>query len=244
MMVLFGTVPRKEALCVRAFGSSNPLPYPVSPRPCPSRLRASPPRVNRARAMGDRGRTRLSAVASRSTAAAPDTGDMRSIAGELFDIAMRLNGAATTTDSAAHRGSNGGANPAGHPDLPARQQDSARAQDDKRAFKAGLAREIYAIRRQRASIFGDADLFGEPAWDILLDLYVAFAEDKKVSVSSACIGSASPPTTGLRWLGVLSEKGLIVREHDPADQRRVLVRLSDKGLAAMDAFLDGTTSRF
>ena len=40
------------------------------------------------------------------------------------------------------------------------------------------------------------ELFGEPAWDILLDLYIANVENKPVSVSSACIGSAAPPTTG------------------------------------------------
>ena len=57
-----------------------------------------------------------------------------------------------------------------------------------------------------------------------------------VSVSSACIGSAAPPTTGLRWLGVLAEQGLVLREHDPEDQRRVLVRLTERGLAAMDEY--------
>lgn len=78
----------------------------------------------------------------------------------------------------------------------------------------------------------------EPAWDILLDLFIAQGEGKTVSVSSACIGSASPPTTGLRWLGVLADEGLIVRENDPADHRRVLVRLTPAGTAAMERFFD------
>ena len=99
-----------------------------------------------------------------------------------------------------------------------------------------IAREAYATRRRRGAIFKNAELFGEPAWDILLDLYIAHVEDKAVSVSSACIGSAAPPTTGLRWLGVLADHGLILREHDPEDQRRVLVRLTETGLAAMDEY--------
>jgi len=63
-------------------------------------------------------------------------------------------------------------------------------------------------------------------------------ERKSISVSSACIGSGAPPTTGLRWLGVLEVKGLVERRHDPSDQRRVLVHLSATGIAAMDEFFD------
>jgi hypothetical protein len=105
-----------------------------------------------------------------------------------------------------------------------------------------LARKTYALRRKRAAIFGNADLFGEPAWDILLDLFIAHGEGKPVSVSSACIGSAAPATTGLRWLAVLADEGLILRESDPQDQRRVLVRLSPSGLAAMTRFFDAMES--
>lgn len=101
-----------------------------------------------------------------------------------------------------------------------------------------LARKAYALRRKRAAIFGNPDLFGEPAWDILLDLFIAQGEGKPVSVSSACIGSAAPATTGLRWLGVLADEGLVVRENDPEDHRRVLVRLTPAGRAAMERFFD------
>ncbi|MGB3711207.1 MAG: MarR family transcriptional regulator [Erythrobacter sp.] len=114
--------------------------------------------------------------------------------------------------------------------------DGANDTRTRRQIYAELALAQYERRRNRNSIFGRPDLFGEPAWDILLDLYVAFVRDKPVSVSSACIGSAAPPTTGLRWLGVLCEEGFTLREHDPNDLRRVLVRLTERGIAAMDAY--------
>ena len=121
-------------------------------------------------------------------------------------------------------------------------QDKQKSEGDPRARYAAIARETYATRRLRTAIFGDAEIFSEPAWDILLDLYVAFADAKSVSVSSACIGSASPPTTGLRWLGVLAEKGLVMREQDPEDQRRVMVRLTNRGLEAMDQYFASVSS--
>ena len=96
-----------------------------------------------------------------------------------------------------------------------------------------LARQTYEDRRRRTKIFRSDDLFGEPAWDILLDLFIAAKERRRVSVTSACIGSAVPSTTALRWITILEKQGLLLREADPGDARRVYVKLSARGYAAM-----------
>ncbi|MFC0203372.1 MarR family transcriptional regulator [Novosphingobium soli] len=96
-----------------------------------------------------------------------------------------------------------------------------------------LARQTYDDRRRRTKIFRSDELFGEPAWDILLDLFIAAKERRCVSVTSACIGSAVPSTTALRWITILEKQGLLVREADPGDARRVYVKLSARGYAAM-----------
>ncbi len=149
-----------------------------------------------------------------------DRSALSELAARLTDLAAELQQAAIGEDGppSAPPLSNG---------LPARHLRSALA----------TARHVYWLRRQRAQLFGSPELFGEPAWDILLDLYIARAEGKPISVSSACIGSASPATTGLRWLAVLAEQGLITREADEHDQRRILVHLTERGLAAMERFL-------
>ncbi|MGV3511648.1 MAG: MarR family transcriptional regulator [Novosphingobium sp.] len=103
-----------------------------------------------------------------------------------------------------------------------------------------LARSAYRDRRRRANIFADPTLFGEPAWDILLDLFIAAKERKRLPVTSACIGAAVPATTALRWLTVLEEKGLIVRENDASDARRVFVRLSSDGYEKMLHYFSDT----
>jgi DNA-binding transcriptional ArsR family regulator len=99
-----------------------------------------------------------------------------------------------------------------------------------------LARECYAGRRRRARYLS-GDLFGEPTWDILLDLYVAAREGRRVPTTSACIGAHVPPTTALRWLRILETRGLVEREEDGRDGRRTFVKLTGRGEAVMEAFL-------
>ena len=100
-----------------------------------------------------------------------------------------------------------------------------------------LARTMYRERRAREEIFGcGVVLFGEPAWDMLLDLYVAGAEGKRVSVSSACIAAAVPTTTALRWIDSLKRRGFVDRTNDPVDRRRSFLSLSEKGTKAMELF--------
>lgn len=89
-----------------------------------------------------------------------------------------------------------------------------------------LVRGIIKARRLRERFFGL--IFADPAWDILLDPYIARLEKRRLSVSSLCIGAAVPATTALRWITALTKKGMLVRENDPNDGRGVVVTLSDE----------------
>ena len=97
---------------------------------------------------------------------------------------------------------------------------------------ARLVRAIIARRKARAK-FLDAELFADPAWDMLLDLTAARVERERVSVTSLCIASAVPPTTALRWIGQMVDAGLFDRVEDDTDRRRAFIELSDKGADAM-----------
>lgn len=92
------------------------------------------------------------------------------------------------------------------------------------------AKALYRARRARERVFGThADLFSEPAWDIMLDLFIADAEGRRVSVSSACIASRAAQTTALRWIATMERRGLLVRANDPLDGRRSFLCLTDAG---------------
>lgn len=101
------------------------------------------------------------------------------------------------------------------------------------------AESHYRLRRRRDSVFAMPGLFGEPAWDVLLDLYLAHLDQRAVSVSSACIAACVPPTTGLRYLNKLERNGLLNRESDPADHRRVIVSLTPRAIELVERTLVG-----
>jgi DNA-binding MarR family transcriptional regulator len=100
---------------------------------------------------------------------------------------------------------------------------------------AVAVRNMLKLRRKRENYF-DKNLFADPAWDILLDLYASQLEGRKVSVSSLCIAASVPPTTGLRWISAMTEDGLLVREHDPDDARRVFIQLSSTTRDSLRAY--------
>jgi hypothetical protein len=95
-----------------------------------------------------------------------------------------------------------------------------------------LIRRIIRQRQLRARFF-DGDLFADPAWDMLLDLTAARAEHTRVSVTSLCIASSVPPTTALRWIGQMTDAGLLMRVEDEADRRRAFITMTDKASDAM-----------
>ncbi|MFM5917668.1 MAG: winged helix DNA-binding protein [Novosphingobium sp.] len=95
-----------------------------------------------------------------------------------------------------------------------------------------LVRRIIRQRQLRARFF-DADLFADPAWDMLLDLTAARAEHTRVSVTSLCIASGVPPTTALRWIGQMIDGGLLERVEDETDRRRAFITLTDKAADMM-----------
>jgi DNA-binding MarR family transcriptional regulator len=98
-----------------------------------------------------------------------------------------------------------------------------------------VVRQMIANRQARSRFF-DAALFGDPVWDMLLDLTAAHGEGAQVSVTSLCIAAGVPATTALRWLTQMVESGIFVRVPDPVDRRRAFIALSQKGLAGMSGY--------
>jgi DNA-binding MarR family transcriptional regulator len=102
----------------------------------------------------------------------------------------------------------------------------------------GRARAILAVRRQRETIFKKA-IFGEPAWDMLLLLYIGTSESRRTIGRLGELARISK-STALRWIDYLDRQGLVRREQHPTDRRAVFVELTPKGRQAIDLYLSGT----
>lgn len=111
------------------------------------------------------------------------------------------------------------------------------------AVDARLVRRIIKLRRDRERYF-PAEIFADPAWDMLLDLTAARLEGKRVPVSSLCIAAAVPTTTALRWIRSLTEAGLLDRYTDPSDARRSHIEIAETAATAMLAYLRAFSAAF
>ena len=98
-------------------------------------------------------------------------------------------------------------------------------------------KSMIEARRARDRYF-DQDLFGEPAWDMLLELFACELAQLRITTSNLCVAAAVPPTTALRWICNLEQAGLIARINDPLDGRRVFVRLTEKGVGGLRSYFN------
>lgn len=100
-------------------------------------------------------------------------------------------------------------------------------------LKIAIKAEIQ-YRNQRAQALPSA-LLGEPAWDILLDLAAAKLENKRIQITAIGLNEGLPPTTALRWIGLLVEHNLIRRIPDDVDRRRTWLEITPEAMKKVAA---------
>ncbi|APZ97433.1 hypothetical protein BWQ93_02205 [Sphingopyxis sp. QXT-31] len=103
--------------------------------------------------------------------------------------------------------------------------------------RAAEAARMYKERRLRDR-FLPSNLFAEPAWDMLLDLYRAHYRKSDVSICSLCLASCVPTTTAHRWIDTMEDAELFKRTCDQTDRRRIFVELTEGARLAMDRYFD------
>lgn len=80
-------------------------------------------------------------------------------------------------------------------------------------------------RTLRQQLLGSPELFGDPAWEMVLDVLVHECEGKDISISAMCITSGIPLSSALRLAQKLCAVGILRRDPDIFDGRRTFMRL-------------------
>lgn len=93
---------------------------------------------------------------------------------------------------------------------------------------AAVANARATARRMllRRQLIGAEELFGDPAWEMLIDLFIHEAEGKPLSISSLCVTSSIPMSSALRLVQKLCDAGILLRMPDLMDGRRSFIRLA------------------
>jgi hypothetical protein len=105
-----------------------------------------------------------------------------------------------------------------------------------------ICRFLVGIRDIAGQALG-FEVFPNPVWDMLLDLYLAHHEHREVYLWPLCIASHCPLSTAHRKVAFMERRGLVARSNHGRDRRRINVAMTDKGAETMDVILDRITAR-
>jgi DNA-binding MarR family transcriptional regulator len=92
---------------------------------------------------------------------------------------------------------------------------------------------LLLARRARTALFGN-ELFSDPAWDLLLELYAARLGERTTSLAHLAQAIDTPPSTLARWVTALNENGLTTSTANSPDPAKIIVSLTDQGLTKLE----------
>ena len=102
------------------------------------------------------------------------------------------------------------------------------------------ARIMFETRKARSRLF-PASMFSDPAWDMLIALYIA---DQAPAAADLARSISASVTTTMRWIEILETHKLIVRERSPTDRRAHTIQLSQQARNSLDTLLSEAVSKW
>lgn len=99
---------------------------------------------------------------------------------------------------------------------------------------AATATAILKFRRMRSELL-PPELFAEPGWDLLLELFIADANGHRLTARDVSDRNNIPPSVLSRWLLHLTQIGFVVGDGD--GNLDDLLTLSGKALDSIEAIL-------
>lgn len=116
------------------------------------------------------------------------------------------------------------------------EPEDAPKPDYSEVVKANLyaVERILESRRKRDQCL-PPEVFGEPGWELLLNLYREAALGREITITKASYSGGCPPSTALRMIDTLQQFGL-VEKHKSNKSRKVVVRISAVGIEGLNRY--------
>ncbi len=93
-------------------------------------------------------------------------------------------------------------------------------------------------RRQRNLYFSNSQIFGDPAWELVLEAYIASAENRCVALSKLVDDLRRPIPVITRLAAILEAEGYVVRCHLHKNHEFGYVQLTNEAAAWCEQCLD------
>lgn len=71
------------------------------------------------------------------------------------------------------------------------------------------AQQFLAMQRQRSLFFSNDGIFGDPAWELLLEIYIATETHQCVSKSELFAELSTTPAIASRWIAIFSDNDYV-----------------------------------
>ena len=99
-----------------------------------------------------------------------------------------------------------------------------------------VAERLYAERRRRDQYF-PTGLFGEPAWDMMLALFIAREDGRELTFAEAYEAAGVRPGPGRALIRRLEADGMVRRSRARGDRKRQSVALTDNAVERLSDYL-------
>jgi len=111
-----------------------------------------------------------------------------------------------------------------------------RSEAEARITPVEIGRVVRSAREEIGRFF-DSSLFADPAFDMLLFVFLEEEEGRQVETSACYRASGVPRTTAVRWINMLLSMGMFENAPHPTDRRLTLLSLSEQARTGMRQWL-------
>lgn len=113
-----------------------------------------------------------------------------------------------------------------------------RSETEARISAADVGR-IVRSAREGVGRFFDPNMFADPAFDMLLFVFLEEEAGRPVETSACYRASGVPRTTAVRWINMMVASGMFISAPHPTDRRLALLSLSEDTRTRVRQWLTG-----